>query len=642
MRNKQSSMIETQQAIVKIMEGTSGETGKKFFRSLVKNLSIVLDTAGAWVTEFHEDENRLKAFAFWLNGAWVENYEYALGGTPCEPVINNACRIHIPEKVVELYPEDRDMQECGAVSYLGEPLKDSDGIVIGHLAILDTKPMPEDQTYLAIFRIFSARAGAELTRLKTEQKVREREEKLARLVESAMDGIVEFNEEFKVTQINPAALKILGYKSDSIRGTIVTEYLEDNDRARLRILAKRLISLPEGERYLWIPGGLTILTAQGKEIKTEATLSHSEMHGDHFFTLIFRNINDRLEAEKKINALSSETEYLREELRSVHKFGDITGSSEAILRVLNDINQVAGTDSTVLITGETGTGKELIARAIHSGSRRNTKPLIKVNCAAIPANLIESEFFGHEKGAFTGATAKRDGRFRIADRGTIFLDEIGELPLELQSKLLRVLQEGEFEPVGSSKTVKVSVRVIAATNRDLRTEAEAGNFREDLYYRLSVFPIYAPPLRDRAEDIVELAEVFIQNYSHTMGKHIEAITQEIKNRLMSYKWPGNVRELQNVMERALITSVNGKLNLDSSLPLQTMGKEYLSDKKSESVGTERIRTAEEMSEMERKNIILALEKTNWKVSGEKGAARLLGIPPTTLSSRIKALKIRRK
>jgi len=635
-------MIETQQAIVKIMEGTSGETGKKFFRSLVKNLSIVLDTAGAWVTEFHEDENRLKAFAFWLNGAWVENYEYALGGTPCEPVINNACRIHIPEKVVELYPEDRDMQECGAVSYLGEPLKDSDGIVIGHLAILDTKPMPEDQTYLAIFRIFSARAGAELTRLKTEQKVREREEKLARLVESAMDGIVEFNEEFKVTQINPAALKILGYKSDSIRGTIVTEYLEDNDRARLRILAKRLISLPEGERYLWIPGGLTILTAQGKEIKTEATLSHSEMHGDHFFTLIFRNINDRLEAEKKINALSSETEYLREELRSVHKFGDITGSSEAILRVLNDINQVAGTDSTVLITGETGTGKELIARAIHSGSRRNTKPLIKVNCAAIPANLIESEFFGHEKGAFTGATAKRDGRFRIADRGTIFLDEIGELPLELQSKLLRVLQEGEFEPVGSSKTVKVSVRVIAATNRDLRTEAEAGNFREDLYYRLSVFPIYAPPLRDRAEDIVELAEVFIQNYSHTMGKHIEAITQEIKNRLMSYKWPGNVRELQNVMERALITSVNGKLNLDSSLPLQTMGKEYLSDKKSESVGTERIRTAEEMSEMERKNIILALEKTNWKVSGEKGAARLLGIPPTTLSSRIKALKIRRK
>jgi len=366
------------------------------------------------------------------------------------------------------------------------------------------------------------------------------------------------------------------------------------------------------------------------------------MHGDHFFTLIFRNINDRLEAEKKINALSSETEYLREELRSVHKFGDITGSSEAILRVLNDINQVAGTDSTVLITGETGTGKELIARAIHSGSRRNTKPLIKVNCAAIPANLIESEFFGHEKGAFTGATAKRDGRFRIADRGTIFLDEIGELPLELQSKLLRVLQEGEFEPVGSSKTVKVSVRVIAATNRDLRTEAEAGNFREDLYYRLSVFPIYAPPLRDRAEDIVELAEVFIQNYSHTMGKHIEAITQEIKNRLMSYKWPGNVRELQNVMERALITSVNGKLNLDSSLPLQTMGKEYLSDKKSESVGTERIRTAEEMSEMERKNIILALEKTNWKVSGEKGAARLLGIPPTTLSSRIKALKIRRK
>lgn len=227
-----------------------------------------------------------------------------------------------------------------------------------------------------------------------------------------------------------------------------------------------------------------------------------------FYTLILRNVRDRLEAERKIHALTNEAAYLREELRALRHFDAILGRSEPILRVLHDIQQVAETDATVLILGETGTGKELIARAIHHTGRRRDRPFIKVNCAAIPAALIESEFFGHERGAFTGATAKRDGRFTLADGGTIFLDETGELPLDLQAKLLRVLQEGEFEPVGSSQTRKVNVRVVAATNRDLQRAAQEGTFREDLYYRLNVFPIHVPPLRDRREDIPLLAAAF--------------------------------------------------------------------------------------------------------------------------------------
>ena len=244
---------------------------------------------------------------------------------------------------------------------------------------------------------------------------------------------------------------------------------------------------PEGERYTWIPGGLSAQSASGEAFPAEATLSRFDMGREPFYTLILRNVNARLKAQQKIRSLTVETEYLREEIKELQNFDEIVGQSEPVARVLRDVEEVADTDATVLILGETGTGKELIARAIHRNSRRREKPLIKVNCAAMPATLIESELFGHEQGAFTGATKKREGRFALADGGTIFLDEIGELPVELQVKLLRVLQEGEFEPVGSSRTQKVDVRVIAATNRDLKQATREGKFREDLYYRLQCF-----------------------------------------------------------------------------------------------------------------------------------------------------------
>jgi transcriptional regulator with GAF, ATPase, and Fis domain len=306
---------------------------------------------------------------------------------------------------------------------------------------------------------------------------------------------------------------------------------------------------------------------------------------------------------------------------------------------MEDVAQVAGTDATVLILGETGTGKELIARAIHGAGRRKDKPLIRVNCAAIPSMLMESEFFGHEKGAFTGATARREGRFALADGGTIFLDEVGELSLDLQAKLLRVLQDGEFEPVGSSKTRRVDVRVLAATNRDLDEAVRQGDFREDLFYRLNVFPIRVPPLRERGEDVALLATAFLQRYCRQMVRALEPLTPQCIERLKAYNWPGNVRELQNIIERAVITARDGRLNLDRGLP--RLEPALPATDPDAGVRGARVLTTDELRELERANLVRALERASWKISGSEGAAQLLGMNPSTLASRMKALGISR-
>lgn len=368
-------------------------------------------------------------------------------------------------------------------------------------------------------------------------------------------------------------------------------------------------------------------------------MSRFEINRETFYTLILRNVNERIESEQKIRLLTNQAEYLKEEIQALLNFGEIVGQSEPLLQTLRDVQQVAAADTTVLILGETGAGKELIARAIHAASPRRDKPLIKVNCAAIPAALIESEFFGHEKGSFTGATDKRAGRFALADGGAIFLDEIGELPLDLQVKLLRVLQEGEFEPVGSSKTRKVDVRVLAASNRNLHQEVQTGKFREDLYYRLNVFPLEVPPLRARSDDIRLLTEMFAKKFAQRLGRKLQPLSEADIRRLKSYHWPGNVRELQNVIERAMITSQDGRLNLDRALPdiAPNLSTEIIDTP----VNDPLIRTSQEMLQLERANIIRALEASGWKVAGEKGAANLLGMPSSTLASRMKALGIKR-
>ncbi len=642
-KNREGTSLD-QNALREIVEGTAAETGEAFFDGLVRHLARAIGTKCAWVTEWLERERRLRALSFWVGDGYYGDFEYDVADTPCEPVINNRRLVHVPDRVLELYAHDPSLEPLGAVSYIGVPLFDTDERILGHLAVLHDAPMPEDERVAAIFNIFAGRAAAELRRLRRDRDLREREQKLSRLIDSAMDAIVELDGELCITGMNRAAERVFGRDARDVRGSPFDTFLTRESRGKLAYLRPDLERQPEGRQSLWIPDGLDATRIDGASFPAEATLSRFELEGRPFYTLILRNINERLEAEERIRDLMSETAYLRAEIDAIHGFDEIVGQSAALRRVLADVDRVAGVDTTVLITGETGTGKELIARAIHRRGRRAQKPLITVNCAAIAANLQESEFFGHERGAFTGATQRREGRFKLADGGTIFLDEVGEMPLDLQAKLLRVLQEGEYEMVGGSQTVRVDVRVIAATNRDLERMAKEGAFRSDLLYRLNVFPLQLPPLRERGEDIVLLAEAFARNFARQRGWTVAPITADCKAKLMAYDWPGNARELQNVMERALITSRDGRrLNLDRALP-ETASSAVAASAASSvppAPAGHRILTARELRDLERENLVRALEETGWKISGTGGAAERLGVNPNTLSSRMKAFGIRR-
>jgi formate hydrogenlyase transcriptional activator len=341
------------------------------------------------------------------------------------------------------------------------------------------------------------------------------------------------------------------------------------------------------------------------------------------------------EIERLKEQLHAENVYLREEVRLAYGFGEVIGQGASFKMALHQAEQVAPTDTTVLITGETGTGKELLAHAIHNLSSRKDRPMVKVNCAALPASLIESELFGHEKGAFTGAITARSGRFKLADGATIFLDEIGELPLELQAKLLRVLQEGEFERLGSSRTIRVDVRVIAASNRDLEQEIRRGSFRADLYYRLNVFPIRMPALRERREDIGMLVRFFVEQISRKMGKRIEVVEEEMLKAMEHYSWPGNVRELKNVIERAVILTKGDKLQVPEELGMFVRNEPSAEPHQ----GAEIEGVPAELDEVQRRHIMRVLKQTFWRIEGAKGAAAILGINPGTLRSRMKRLGI---
>ena len=345
------------------------------------------------------------------------------------------------------------------------------------------------------------------------------------------------------------------------------------------------------------------------------------------------------EIEQLHRRLELENEYLREEVKIAQGFGDMVGESSALRKVLDQVGLVGPADTTALIYGESGTGKELVARAIHERSRRKDRPMVKVNCGSVPRELFESEFFGHVKGAFTGAIRDRVGRFQLADRGTLFLDEVGEIPLDLQSKLLRVLQEGTFERVGDERTRKVDVRVIAATNRDLKREVEADRFREDLYYRLSVFPINVAPLRERVDDVPMLAQHFLGQACRRLGVPPRKLKSRHVDALQRYHWPGNVRELQNIVERAVIGAQSGPLEFD--LPGDSNDNQRAPGATVKSKGRPKeVLKYSAVKRQERENLLAALEAAHWRVSGPAGAAKLLGLRPTTLASKIKALGLR--
>jgi formate hydrogenlyase transcriptional activator len=362
---------------------------------------------------------------------------------------------------------------------------------------------------------------------------------------------------------------------------------------------------------------------------------------------MFIDITERVLMEREKERLEAQNTYLQEEIRSEYNFGEIVGHSPGLVSLLKGVDQIAPTDSTVLICGETGTGKELIARAVHERSARASRPLVKVNCAAISAGLVESELFGHVKGAFTGALTSRDGRFKLADGGTLFLDEVGELSLETQAKLLRVLQEQEFEPVGSSETVRVDVRIIAATNRDLSLAVKEGKFRSDLFYRLNVVPLNVPALRERRGDIPLLVTFFLQRFAKKFGKPVKQVREDVMQQLVTYSWPGNIRELQNVIERAVVLSTGNELLLSGDF--RSVGPAIATEAKpalEAAPAAIAARVADEgigsMEDAEKRHIEAALSKANWMIEGERGAAKILGMNPSTLRSRMQKLGIRRR
>lgn len=605
-------------ALRAIMEGTARTTGREFFQSLVRHLAQAVGTRYAFVAEF-AGFGRARTLAYWFRDRIIDNVEWNLTGTPCEDVVRGQL-CHHPTDVKARFPGDKPLVDLGIESYLGVPLCDAQDNHLGHLAVFDDRPMPAEPRRLYTFQIFAARAAAELERLAFEKRLLESEERLRDLYDEAPIAYVKEDLDSRFISANRAAMRILGITPDEVAGSVGLSFVPDSPDAQRRV-KEAFASIGRGTDTSGVVLELR-RKDNGKPIWIQ-WWSKPDPGGKYTRTM-FVDITEQVLAEREKARLTAQNLYLQEEIKSVHNFEEIIGQSPALTSVLKDVARVASTDSTVLITGETGTGKELIARAVHSSSKRKDKPLIKVNCAALPAGLVESELFGHEKGAFSGAIARRVGRFELAEGGTIFLDEIGELPADAQAKLLRVLQEREFERVGGSTSIKVDVRVIAATNRDLLKLVRDQKFREDLFYRLNVFPVRLPPLRERTGDIPLLVHFLVSKFSGRIGKQVESIARETMERLVAYSWPGNVRELENVVERGVILSRGPVLEIDPEvLPVSEMPTTARDDAR--------------LEEVERTHIREVLDKSNWVIEGARGAAKILGLHPNTLRSRMKKL-----
>ena len=542
--------------------------------------------------------------------------------------------------------------KLGLRFYAAAPLRTHDGFNLGTLCIIDKEPrelsqsQKETLTKLAALVIdlmelrLSAIKVAELEQAQHEmgEQLRqanlalgESEDRFRDLFDEAPIAYVHEGLDSRLIRANSAAMKILGIKPEDIPGTFGKDFVPDTPDAQQRI-REALESVGRGTESSGV-----VLELRRKDNGKPVWIQwwSRPAPAENYTRTMFIDITDRVLLEQEQARLKAQNAYLVEEIISEHNFGAVIGDSPGLRKVMQQTRLVAETDATVLICGESGTGKELVARAIHEQSPRKSRVLIKVNCSAIPDTLFESEFFGHVKGAFTGAIKDKPGRFELAEGGTLFLDEIGEVPLAMQAKLLRVLQEQELERVGDTRTRKVNVRIIAATNRDLKKEVDEGRFRQDLFYRLSVFPIEIPPLRERREDIPLLAAHFAKTIARKMNRPKLRITQDAMSQLAAYDWPGNVREVQNAVERAVILSQDDTLRFE--LP------------KMESAGNpdvhiparlkQALLTREEIKRQEFDNIVNALKQTRGKVFGPEGAAELLGVKPTILASRIKALGI---
>ncbi|MGR9053293.1 MAG: sigma-54 interaction domain-containing protein [Gammaproteobacteria bacterium] len=617
-----SSVDESELAVLRsIVAGTAQAIGEDFFRLLVQNLAFATGVSNAFIAEFAGDETRVRTLAFWMNGRFIENQEWELADTPCEEVLKGRL-CHYPSDVWRRFPKEE-----GIESYLGVPLKDTAGAILGHLAVFDQRIMPEEPRLLFTFRIFAARAAAELSRMRAELRLHQSEERFRDLFDEAPIAYVHEDIESRFIRANRAAMRILGITPEQVQGMVGISLVPDTPDAQRRV-REAFASVGKGTDTSGIVLELR-RKDNGKPIWIQ-WWSKPDPSG-HYTRTMFIDITERVLMEQEQARLQAQNQYLQEEIKSTHNFGEIVGDSPALHALLNQVQKVAITDASVLIQGESGTGKELIARAIHAASKRKDKPLIKVNCAALPSSLIESELFGHEKGAFTGATHKRIGRFELAEGGTLFLDEVGEIPLDVQVKLLRVIQEREFERIGGQTPIKMDVRLITATNRNLLREVADKNFREDLFYRLNVFPLTTPPLRERLGDIPLLVDFLIDKFAPKIGKKMTGIDPEALERLRRYPWPGNIRELENIIERAIILAETPVLEIGGDLLLTEARRADQTQSGDASLDT-----------VAKEHILSVLEQADWVIEGPKGAALRLNLKPSTLRYRMQKLGIKKK
>ncbi len=605
-----------------IVEGVASVVGEEFFRSLVRSLSETLDVNCAYVAELTENNARLRLLAFWGGANFLEEFDCDLSISPCGKVMDGEI-YHCPRGIQSQFPNDKSLSNLNIESGLVIPLAATDGAILGVLAVFDDKPMEIPADDLAIIKIFAGRAKAELERKFAEEAHARIDARLNSILATAMDAIITIDNNYHILIFNQSAESIFHCTAKDMLGNSFERFLTPKFR---RLFEQYVVSCDKKKElvcYVWASEGITACRANGEVFPFEATISLAMEGGTKYYTIILRDIGERVRAHAEIQRLLLEREYLQEEINVNHNFDELIGQSPTFIKILENVEKVAVTDTPVLITGETGTGKELIAHKVHKLSRRNARALIKVNTAALPVSLVESEFFGHEKGAFTGAISRKLGRFELADGGSIFLDEIGDVPLDVQVKLLRVLQENEFERVGGTETKKVNARLIAATNRDLTLAVAEGEFRDDLYYRLNVFPIRVPPLRERRDDIPMLVHYFISKHKNRLGVEYKKVDDKTMERLVQYQWPGNIRELSNVIERAMIISTGGRLRIELE---ETLVKS----------------ASAKMEDAERNHILKVLLETNWVINGPKGAAQILDLHPNTLRNRMKKLGIVRE